>query len=257
MAEPDTEPWMPNGFPPPSFVVGKQRVSTVVSSRSRWILVAALVGVVLLVAGLLQLAQGGSDRTALKTGASTTFPADVDPGTPDTFPPFTETVPSLTPDASLPPPTLPVVPPRPAVAPSTTARKVTTTAPRPAPVPAPRPRPAPAPTPAPTSPPPTSPPPPPNTPPRVTPVGSTFAQSSPCIDAWDVLAMVVDADGVMGVSAIVSGREVQMAPEPNQPDIWMVRLDRVVNETVQLQILARDASPAVLQTLTEPETYAC
>lgn len=69
--DPSTEQWLPNGFPPPSFVVETERTSTF-AGRGRWLAAAALLGVVLLVAGLLLIARSEPDRTALRTDASTT-----------------------------------------------------------------------------------------------------------------------------------------------------------------------------------------
>ena len=69
--DPSTEQWLPNGFPPPSFVVETERTSTF-AGRGRWLAAAALLGVVLLIAGLLLIARSDPDRTALRTDATTT-----------------------------------------------------------------------------------------------------------------------------------------------------------------------------------------
>lgn len=65
--------WLPNGFPPPSFVVEIERVSTFSTARGRWLVAAALLGALLLLIGVLLIAQGGDDQTALNTGTSTTL----------------------------------------------------------------------------------------------------------------------------------------------------------------------------------------
>ena len=78
--DPSTEQWLPNGFPPPSFVVETERTSTF-AGRGRWLAAAALLGVVLLIAGLLLIARSDPDRTALRTDATTTStrPAEAAP----------------------------------------------------------------------------------------------------------------------------------------------------------------------------------
>lgn len=254
--EPDTEPWMPNGFPPPSFVVGRQRVSTVVSSRSRWILAAALLGLVLLVAGLLQLTRGGSDRTALKAGPATPAPADLSPGPPAIFPPGSDTEPIPTTEViPPPPPTLPVVPPGAYVTPSTTAQKVTIPAAGPAPARPPAPTPparAPStPTPKPsTSPPSTSSPSttsaPVPTPPRIDHADGSdrFAQSNPCDGPWTVRAKVLFANGdqVTGVYVVRSGpggSPDELPMTPDQQGIWTAGPVPGVAASVGVEILAR------------------
>lgn len=67
-----TEPWMPNGFPPPSFVVEAERASAL-AGRGRWLAAAAILGALLLIAGILLIARSGDDgKTQLATDASTT-----------------------------------------------------------------------------------------------------------------------------------------------------------------------------------------
>lgn len=68
-----SEQWMPNGFPPPSFVVETERAGTFAGARGRWLAAAALLGVVLLIAGLLLLAnQDDDDGTDLAAGTTST-----------------------------------------------------------------------------------------------------------------------------------------------------------------------------------------
>lgn len=77
---PGSEPWMPNGFPPPSFVVETERISTfagiLAGPRGRWLAAAAILGAVLLIAGIVLIARKGGDNTALKTGSSSTRAGD-------------------------------------------------------------------------------------------------------------------------------------------------------------------------------------
>lgn len=83
--EQGSEPWMPNGFPPPSFVVETERTGAFAGSRGRWLAAAAILGVVLLIAGLVLIANQGDDgNTALNTGSSTTALGDATPTFPDT-----------------------------------------------------------------------------------------------------------------------------------------------------------------------------
>lgn len=103
--QPEAEAWMPNGFPPPSFVVETQRVSTFSTARGRWLAAAALLGAVLLLAGILMIAKGGDD-TAVKTGPGTTVPSD----DAATFPPSTALDPTATGAEATTGPTLPVGP---------------------------------------------------------------------------------------------------------------------------------------------------
>ena len=75
------EPWMPNGFPPPSFVVEAERTTTFAGGRGRWLAAAAILGAVLLIAGLLLIARSGDgDRTDLATSGSTTSTVAPAPG---------------------------------------------------------------------------------------------------------------------------------------------------------------------------------
>jgi hypothetical protein len=71
---------MPNGFPPPSFVVETERVSTfagiLAGPRGRWLAAAAILGAVLLIAGILLIARRGGDNTALKSGPTSTRAGD-------------------------------------------------------------------------------------------------------------------------------------------------------------------------------------
>ena len=71
-AQPGGEAWMPNGFPPPSFVVETERVTTFAGGRGRWIVAGGILGAVLLLAGILLIAQAKDDGTALRTGSSST-----------------------------------------------------------------------------------------------------------------------------------------------------------------------------------------
>ena len=94
------EPWLPNGFPPPSFVVETERTTTTTfgARRGRWLAAAALLGAVLLIAGLLLIARSSDDKTGVATGGSTTTVADAVP-TPDSS--FNPT--DVTPVATVPP----------------------------------------------------------------------------------------------------------------------------------------------------------
>lgn len=75
------EPWMPNGFPPPSFVVEVERTTTFAAGKGRWLAAAAILGAVLLIAGLLLIARSGDDdRTDLATSGSTTSTVAAAPG---------------------------------------------------------------------------------------------------------------------------------------------------------------------------------
>ncbi len=104
--QPGTEAWMPNGFPPPSFVVEVERVSTFTTARGRWLAAAALLGAILLVAGILAIARGGNDNTAIKTGPGTTAPFDGAA----TVPPSTALDPTATGVEATTGPTLPLDP---------------------------------------------------------------------------------------------------------------------------------------------------
>jgi hypothetical protein len=99
-----SEPWMPNGFPPPSFVVETERASAFGGARGRWLAAAAILGALLLIAGVLLLAGQDDPETDLTAGTTTTAFAGTTPTTPLTTP--------LDPTASLPPPanTVPVDP---------------------------------------------------------------------------------------------------------------------------------------------------
>ncbi|MEO5680308.1 MAG: hypothetical protein ABIS47_11635 [Acidimicrobiales bacterium] len=73
-----SEPWMPNGFPPPSFVVETERtsrVSTLGPRRGRWLAAAAILGVLLLIAGILAIARSGDDSKRLATSGTTSSTA--------------------------------------------------------------------------------------------------------------------------------------------------------------------------------------
>lgn len=144
------EPWLPDGFPPPSFVVEPERV--VFSSadsplQSRLLVGGALLGAVLLVLGLILMAtSGGGDETALTTapdtGATSTIPEL-------SFPPVTGFEDSfLVPEETVPPtlpappqtPIFPITPPAPGTtarpaAPATTTRQTTPSQPSNPPVP--------------------------------------------------------------------------------------------------------------------------
>ncbi len=69
-----SEPWMPNGFPPPSFVVETERITTFAGARGRWLAAAAILGALLLIAGVVLIANQKDDKTALKSGSSTSAP---------------------------------------------------------------------------------------------------------------------------------------------------------------------------------------
>lgn len=90
----ESEPWMPNGFPPPSFVVETERVSAFAGARGRWLAAAAILGALLLIAGVLLIARQDDGRTALTAGTTTTVFGDTTLTTPTT---------ALEPTASLPP----------------------------------------------------------------------------------------------------------------------------------------------------------
>lgn len=66
------EPWMPNGFPPPSFVVEAERISSFAGSRGRWLAAAAILGVILLIAGIALIRRGGGKDNTLATNKTTT-----------------------------------------------------------------------------------------------------------------------------------------------------------------------------------------
>ena len=106
-ASPGSEPWMPNGFPPPSFVVETERTSAFAGARGRWLAAAAILGALLLIAGVLLLAGQDDDKTALNTGTTTTAFADTTPTTPSSVLPPTA---SLPPANTLPGDTTPTVP---------------------------------------------------------------------------------------------------------------------------------------------------
>lgn len=122
-----SEPWKPNGFPPPSFVVETERTGTFVGPRGRWLAAAAILGAVLLIAGIVLIAnQGDDNNTALNTGSSTTAVGDTSP----TFPSTTALDPTATlPNATVPPGGDPGITAPGATA--TTAGPVTTAAPGP------------------------------------------------------------------------------------------------------------------------------
>jgi len=191
---------MPNGFPPPSFRVETERTGVFTTARNRWLAAAALLGALLLMAGLLAIAGGGDDKTALKTSPGSTAPPDTEV----TFPPSPDidplagnfdaiTVPTL----PAPVKTVPTVPTVPPVAPSLPGPTVAT-APPAVPVAPPAP-----------SPPPGQPPPPANTGPAISPVNGTFIHpdpgvASPCQGPWSVKAAVEDPNGVATVKVLKS-----------------------------------------------------
>lgn len=111
---PDLERWLPNGFPPPSFVVETERVAISDESpplQNRLLVGGAILGAVLLVLGLVLMASsggdGGDDDTALRTAPST-GPTSTIPEL--SFPPADFEGSFLVPDSTVPLPTLPVVP---------------------------------------------------------------------------------------------------------------------------------------------------
>ncbi|HEV8115602.1 MAG TPA: hypothetical protein VGP53_05130, partial [Acidimicrobiales bacterium] len=130
---PGLEPWLANGFPPPSFVVEAERVAVTGAGpplQGRLLVGGAILGAILLVSGLILMARsGGDDQTALNTAPATpTFSIPV-----VTFPPFTLIDPNeLVPEETL--PTLPVAPqtpifpitPAPGPGPGTSQRPTTT-----------------------------------------------------------------------------------------------------------------------------------
>ena len=110
-ADPGLEPWLVNGFPPPSFVVETERVTVGAGGpplESRLLIGGAVLGVVLLLFGLILMAQGGGGgETALNT-APETVPTSSIPVL--IFPPVTFEGSFLVPDETVPLPTLPVAP---------------------------------------------------------------------------------------------------------------------------------------------------
>lgn len=102
-APPAAETWMPNGFPPPSFVVETERSTrfagtTFASHRGRWLAAAAILGALLLITGILLIARDDPE-TDVATSASTTTTAFGD--TTPTFPASTALDPTATiPDAN-------------------------------------------------------------------------------------------------------------------------------------------------------------
>ena len=74
--------WMPNGFPPPSFVVETERTSTFAGARGRWLAAAAILGALLLIAGVLLIAGQDDGKTALTAGTTTTAFGDTTPTSP-------------------------------------------------------------------------------------------------------------------------------------------------------------------------------
>lgn len=77
-----SEPWMPNGFPPPSFVVETERTTTFAGARGRWLAAAAILGALLLIAGVLLIAGQDDGKTALTAGTTTTAFGDTTPTSP-------------------------------------------------------------------------------------------------------------------------------------------------------------------------------
>ena len=136
---PGLDPWLANGFPPPSFVVETERVTVDASGpplESRLLVGGALLGAVLLIFGLILLARGGGDddETALNSAPVTTSTSSVPVVS---FPPATFEGSFLVPEETVPLPTLPVAPqipivpltPAPGPAPGTTQGPPTTTRP--------------------------------------------------------------------------------------------------------------------------------
>ncbi len=130
---PDLEPWLANGFPPPSFVVETERVAVGGAGpplQNRLLVGGAILGAVLLITGLiLMVRSGGGGETALNTAPDT--PTSSIPVV--TFPPGTvfepsflipeETLPTLPPAAQT--PIFPITP-APGPGPGTTQRPKTT-----------------------------------------------------------------------------------------------------------------------------------
>lgn len=79
-----SEPWMPNGFPPPSFVVETERTRGLAGPRGRWLAAAAILGAILLIAGVVLIANQGDDQTALNTGATSSTLGGTGPTFPNT-----------------------------------------------------------------------------------------------------------------------------------------------------------------------------
>jgi len=107
---PDLEQWLANGFPPPSFVVGPERVTVGGGDQplqGRLLVGGAILGAVLLITGLILMARsGGGGETALNTAPDTTPTSSIPLVT---FPPATVFEPSfLIPEETV--PTLPVAP---------------------------------------------------------------------------------------------------------------------------------------------------
>ncbi len=64
---PGLEPWLANGFPPPSFVVETERIAVGGAApplQSRLLLGGVILGAILLISGLILLARGGAPRRA-------------------------------------------------------------------------------------------------------------------------------------------------------------------------------------------------
>ena len=226
MSDPDAEPWLPNGFPPPSFVVEPEgRLSM---ARGRSLAAAILLAAVLLVAGILFVTDG-DDGTALKSGSTTTGPSggitgfgdrvlpssrDMDPttgGVEATTPPSFRQDGNAGPGRSSPDTTVTTG----ADGSSPTGDPGQPRGPTPGPTPGPSPT-VPS-TPTPTSPPTTALPttsttaaP---TPPSIELIEPADGATSPCVEAWSVRARVSDPDGVKSVVANLNGADLPMSQE--------------------------------------------
>ncbi|MEJ7764266.1 MAG: hypothetical protein WKF86_02105 [Acidimicrobiales bacterium] len=242
------EPWMPNGFPPPSFVVETERTGILTGARNRWLAVAALLGAILLMAGLLALA-GSDDDTALRTSPRGTAPAD----TAVTFPSGSDLDP-LAGDFQAVTSTLPIVPPTlPSPANTAPPGPVFTVPPAAAPtVPAgviPLPPPGPAT-------------PPPNPGPTISSFNGKFIHLdkgvvSPCEGAWSVKATVEDPNGVQSVRVSVSTNgaapvELDMTLANG---VWARGFTQVARGSTTLIVRATDALGA--QSAGPEQTFRC
>lgn len=267
--DPDLEPWLPDGFPPPSFVVETERIDGVASARGRWMAAAAILGAVLLVASLILTTRGGGDddEIALETAPETTTTTTLE--TLATFPGSTDLDPtSGSPDATTPPPTLPPAPGTSIFPTSSSTLKPST--PAPAPGTTKRPAPTPKPTSTSTTLPPTS-----STtttttaPPKpftITKVGgaSTFSQGTPCTDLWGIRADVMDANAIDSVKVRFTSE-----PPPNEAPMdkdgangdgqgtWKLGPQPMIaaSATVTFEIVAKNVLG--LEKVSEAETLTC
>lgn len=267
MTAQSAERWLPNGFPPPSFVVEPERRLSI--ARSRSLAAAVLLAAVLLVAGILVVTDDGDDGTDLTSGPTTTRPSRDSGGITGFGDQTTPSTTVLDPtavgvEATTPPSSRQGSSPDPLASNPGTNPDTTVSAPPPAGEPGEAPGPPSSFLTTPTSASPSTTAPPTSsatttttaapTPPTIEVVEPADGSTSMCERAWSVRANVEDASRIEGVTLVITrtgaaAGPVDMTPENsdgNRVGIWKVEgLEAVAPGTeVKLTIRAVDSMGA-------------